>query len=91
MHACNVNVGAGPLKYSSAAFSGMPTTCTITQVMLRRAVQDWEVAKAKQDKALDNIEKGIGTLKGIGEAMGESLKQQDIVLDTIVDKVRRIP
>ena len=59
--------------------------------MLRRAVQDWEVAKAKQDKALDNIEKGIGMLKGIGEAMGESLKQQDIVLDTIDDKVHRVP
>ena len=49
------------------------------------------MAKAKQDKALDNIEKGIGTLKGIGEAMGESLKQQDIVLNTIDDKVRRVP
>lgn len=91
MRACLRYYCGEPLKYSSAAFSGMSTTCTITQVMLRRAVQDWEVAKAKQDKALDNIEKGIGTLKGIGEAMGESLKQQDVVLDTIDDKVRRIP
>ena len=49
--------------------------------------QDWELAKAKQDKALDSIEKGIGTLKGIGEAMGETLKQQDTVLDAVDDKV----
>ncbi len=50
-------------------------------------MQEWEDAKRKQDKALDNIEKGIGTLKGIGEAMGESLNQQDVVLDTIDEKV----
>ena len=49
--------------------------------------QDWELAKVKQDKALDSIEKGIGTLKGIGDAMGESLKQQDTVLDAVDDKV----
>ena len=36
---------------------------------------------------MDNIEKGIGTLKGIGEAMGETLKQQDTVLDAVDDKV----
>ena len=53
----------------------------------RLIIQDWEVAKAKQDKALDSIERGIGTLKGIGEAMGETLKEQDTVLDAVDDKV----
>ncbi|BDA47942.1 Syntaxin-71 [Coccomyxa sp. Obi] len=51
---------------------------------------EWEDAKRKQDKALDSIEKGIGTLKGIGEAMGESLNQQDIVLDTIDEKMNKV-
>lgn len=51
-------------------------------------MQEWEDAKRKQDKALDNIEKGISTLKGVGEAMGETLNQQDIVLDTIDEKVK---
>ncbi|CAK0785050.1 hypothetical protein CVIRNUC_008255 [Coccomyxa viridis] len=55
----------------------------------RQFQQDWEVAKAKQDKALDSIERGIGTLKGIGEAMGETLKEQDMVLDAVDDKVNQ--
>ncbi|CAL8463075.1 g2609 [Coccomyxa elongata] len=52
--------------------------------------QEWEDAKRNQDKALDSIEKGIGTLKGIGEAMGESLNQQDVVLDTIDEKMNKV-
>lgn len=50
-------------------------------------VQDWQVAKRKQDQHLDNIEKGLTTLKGIGEAMGETLKTQDVLIDTIDSKV----
>ncbi len=50
------------------------------------ALQDWEVAKKRQDKALDHIEKGLTTLKGIGEAMGETLTQQGVLLDTIDEK-----
>lgn len=51
------------------------------------SVQEWEDAKKKQDKALDGIEKGLTTLKGIGEAMGESISQQDVVIDAIDEKV----
>ena len=50
-------------------------------------MQDWQVAKRKQDQHLDNIEKGLTTLKGIGEAMGEALKTQDVLIDTIDTKV----
>lgn len=50
-------------------------------------MQDWQVAKRKQDLHLDNIEKGLSTLKGIGEAMGETLKTQDVLIDTIDTKV----
>ena len=46
------------------------------------------MAKARQDKALDNIEKGLGVLKGLGEAMGENLSQQDVLLNEIDSKVR---
>ncbi|KAK9865189.1 hypothetical protein WJX84_002251 [Apatococcus fuscideae] len=52
--------------------------------------QDWEVAKKRQDKALDHIEKGLSTLKGIGEAMGETLTQQGVVLDAIDEKVDQV-
>ena len=45
------------------------------------------MAKVKQDKALDNIERGLNTLKDIGEAMNETIGQQDIVLDEIDTKV----
>lgn len=47
------------------------------------------MAKARQDKALDNIEKGLGVLKGLGEAMGENLSQQDVLLTEIDSKVGR--
>lgn len=50
-------------------------------------LQDWQIAKTKQDQHLDNIEKGLSTLKGIGESMGEALKTQDVLLDTIDEKV----
>lgn len=50
-------------------------------------LQDWQIAKNKQDQHLDNIEKGLSTLKGIGESMGEALKTQDVLLDTIDEKV----
>ena len=52
-----------------------------------RDLQEWEVAKIRQDKALDNIEKGLGVLKGLGEAMGENLGQQDVLLSEIDSKV----
>ena len=45
------------------------------------------MAKKRQDKALDHIEKGLTTLKGIGEAMGETMTQQGVILDTIDEKV----
>ena len=55
--------------------------------IIRASLQDWQVAKKKQDLHLDNIEKGLSTLKGIGEAMGETLKTQDVLIDTIDTKV----
>lgn len=51
-------------------------------------IQDWESAKVRQDKALDNIERGLGVLKGLGEAMGENLNQQDVLLTEIDSKAR---
>ena len=45
------------------------------------------MAKKRQDKALDNIEKGITTLKGIGEAMGDELRHQNVLADEIESKV----
>lgn len=53
-------------------------------------VDDWQVAKKKQDLHLDNIEKGLSTLKGIGEAMGETLKTQDVLIDTIDTKMDNV-
>eukprot|EP00891_Asterochloris_glomerata_P008955 jgi/Astpho2/8955/e_gw1.00133.122.1_t len=53
----------------------------------RKLAMDWQIAKTKQDQHLDNIEKGLSTLKGIGESMGEALKTQDVLLDTIDEKI----
>ena len=52
-----------------------------------RRMQEFETAKKRQDKALDNIEKGVATLKGIGEAMGETMAQQDVLIDAIDERV----
>ena len=54
-------------------------------------LQDFEAAKARQDRSLDTIDKGLTTLRGIGEAMGETLRQQDVVLDAIHERVRLHP
>ena len=50
-------------------------------------VQDFEIAKVRQDRQLDGIERGLGTLKEIGEAMGQALNHQDVLTDAIVEKV----
>ncbi|KAK9829335.1 hypothetical protein WJX72_005237 [[Myrmecia] bisecta] len=52
--------------------------------------QEYELAAKKQDMALDNIEKGLSTLKGIGEAMGETLQTQDVLLDEIDTKMDKV-
>jgi len=44
--------------------------------IVRTSLQDWQVAKKKQDLHLDNIEKGLSTLK-----------TQDVLIDTIDTKV----
>ena len=75
-------------SYLLKTSSGVPLQLGPNLGMVILPMQEWDDAKKKQDKALDSIEKGIGTLKGIGEAMGETLNQQDVVLDTIDDKVR---
>ncbi|GAB4818942.1 hypothetical protein N2152v2_005988 [Parachlorella kessleri] len=49
--------------------------------------QEFEMAKQRQDKQLENIEKGLGTLKDIGEVMGETLKQHDVLIDAIDEKM----
>lgn len=64
-----------------------PPASPLLYMMLPVCLQEWDQAKARQDKALDNIEKGLGVLKGLGEAMGENLSQQDILLTEIDSKV----
>lgn len=36
---------------------------------------------------MDGIEKGLTTLRGIGEVMGENVSQQDAVIDAVDEKV----
>ena len=42
----------------------------------------------RQDRQLDGIERGLGTLQEIGLAMGQALGHQDVLTDAIVEKVR---
>lgn len=50
-------------------------------------LQEWEISKMKQDKQLNNIEQGLGTLGEIATAMGENFKHQDVLIDAVDEKV----
>ena len=77
-----------PLRttHSNLASCQNPTYRRLWVLIPEECCQEWEEAKARQDKALDNIEKGLGVLKGLGQAMGENLSQQDILLTEIDTK-----
>lgn len=49
--------------------------------------QAWQASKTRQDKQLDNIERGLETLRGLGEAMGENLQGQEVLTNDVQDKV----
>lgn len=49
--------------------------------------QEWEISKGKQDKSLDNIERGLGTLGEMATAMGENLDHQDVLIDAVGEKM----
>ena len=50
-------------------------------------LQEFELAKVRQDRQLEGIERGLGTLREVGLAMGEALDHQDILVDAITEKV----
>ncbi len=45
------------------------------------------MAKGRQDLALDNIERGLSTLKELGTAMGEELERHDVMIDEVGTKM----
>lgn len=49
--------------------------------------QEKETAFKHQDKALERIEQGVSVLKDVAGAMGEELRHQEILLDTVDEKV----
>lgn len=46
-------------------------------------VRDVNVSQSRQDIALDNIERGLSTLKDLGGAMNEELERHDILIDEV--------
>ena len=45
------------------------------------------MAKVKQDRSLENIERGLGMLGEVATAMGENLQHQDALVDAVTEKV----
>lgn len=85
-----VELAVQPFQYSTASCFKIAGKGRTFQAYLQSGgfgLQDWESAKVRQDKALDNIEKGLGVLKGLGQAMGDNLNQQDVLLTEIDSKV----
>ena len=52
--------------------------------------QEFEMAKLRQDEALDEISSGLTTLKSVANDMSEEMKVQNQLMDEIEDKVTRI-
>ena len=52
-----------------------------------RLPQEFALAKLRQDRQLEGIEKGLGTLREVASAMGEALEHQDVLVDAITEKV----
>ena len=50
-----------------------------------------DVAAERQEEGLEEISKGLHTLKGLAGDMGEELKKQDPLIDAIDHKVHSIP
>lgn len=50
-------------------------------------MQEWEVSKVKQDRQLEKIEQGLGTLGEIATVMGDNLNHQDVLIDQVGEKV----
>lgn len=48
------------------------------------------LAKERQDIALENIERGLSTLKDLGGAMGEELQRHDGVIDEVGAKMEAV-
>lgn len=67
----------------SLNYDGAYTHTTETQ----KFVKDAAAAQERQDMQLENIERGVSTLKEIGTAMGEELERHDVVIDEIEEKM----
>jgi hypothetical protein len=50
-------------------------------------VRDVNVSRSRQDIALDNIERGLSTLKDLGGAMNEELARHDVLIDEVGAKM----
>jgi len=53
-------------------------------------VREASMAKERQDLALDNIERGLSTLKELGTAMGEELERHDVMIDEVGTKMEAV-
>ena len=51
------------------------------------SLQEATLAAKRQDKALDEIEKGVGTMMGLAEGYKDTLKQHDEMITDIDQKV----
>ena len=49
--------------------------------------EEWRQRKAKQEEGLDVIEKGLSTLKNMSEDIGDELRRQKPLINTIENKV----
>ena len=74
VHIAFQNLGIGAKDWSNHNSSRFP--------------QEFELAKVRQDRQLEGIERGLGTLREVGLAMGEALDHQDVLVDAITEKAR---
>lgn len=76
--------------YHAPLFVLVPYFLYVLYQVLSSPPQAWQASKARQDKQLDSIERGLETLRGLGEAMGDNLQGQEVLVNDVQDKVRLV-
>ena len=59
----------------------------LTLTLTSSLPQEADDAATRQDKVLNDIERGVGDLRGLGDAMGAALDAQGVLAVAIDDKV----
>lgn len=85
----NNRAHVGSVTINTAGMSGQLSSPGMYQHTQETSefTREFSAAKDRQDVHLDNIERGLSTLKEIGSAMQEELDRHDVIIDDVGKKM----